>query len=69
MTSLGVWSCQWRELQPINFGGSKTATASTSQEPGDLEEGLANGRTGGRGRDGAGDYELVGMKVKESTSD
>lgn len=21
MASLGVWSCRWRELQPINFGG------------------------------------------------
>ena len=22
MASLGVWSCRWRELKPINFGGN-----------------------------------------------
>lgn len=26
MTFLGIWSCQWRELRPINFGGSPNST-------------------------------------------
>ena len=69
MTSLGIWSCQWRELQPINFGGSKTAAASTSENTSDLEEGLSNGRTRGRARDSAGDYELVGMRAKDGLTD
>ena len=68
MTSLGVWSCQWRELRPINFGGSSTSQATTSGETeaanggGDEEQGYGRGRGRGRGRDGAGDYEMVTMK-------
>lgn len=27
MTSLGVWACQWRELRPITFGGTKIVDA------------------------------------------
>lgn len=75
MTSLGVWTCQWRELRPINFGGSSSNTGSSTVhsggEPsgegsrddvgGDEEQGY--GRRGrGRGRDGAGEYEMVTMK-------
>jgi hypothetical protein len=70
MTSLGVWSCQYRELRPITFGGSSTAQNNTAVEGaseagpskgGDEEQGY--GRRGrGRGRDGAGEYEMVGMK-------
>lgn len=40
MTSLGIWSCQWRELRPINFGSNpntaqnntNTVTDSTGME-------------------------------------
>jgi ABC-type nickel/cobalt efflux system permease component RcnA len=67
MTSLGVWSCQWRELRPITFGGSSAAQASSSEtaalpntgETGDEEQGYGRGRGRGRGRDGAGEYEMV----------
>lgn len=74
MTTLGVWSCQWRELRPINFGSSSASTAQASgqvgtegrldgggDEGGDEEQGY--GRRGrGRGRDGTGEYEMVPMK-------
>ncbi|KAI9753599.1 MAG: hypothetical protein M4579_005063 [Chaenotheca gracillima] len=66
MTSLGVWSCQWRELRPISFGGNSTSRAnqpaSDPAESASDEAGLGRGRGRGRGRDGAGTYELVGMK-------
>jgi hypothetical protein len=71
MTSLGVWSCQYRELRPINFGGSSAAAtasasdnvmASSAAEGGDEEQGYGRGSRRGRGRDGAGEYEMVGMK-------
>jgi len=68
MTSLGVWSCQWRELRPISFGGSNNAQPNSSgemagpSEGGDEEQGFGGGRGRGRGRDGAGEYEMVTMK-------
>ncbi|KAI9801705.1 MAG: hypothetical protein M1833_002387 [Piccolia ochrophora] len=70
MTSLGIWSCQWRELQPINFGGSAAqreankagGAGPSSSGEGDDGVGFGQGRGRGRGRDGAGNYELVGMK-------
>jgi hypothetical protein len=82
MTFLGVWSCRWRELRPINFGGAAAAAAPTSDggagrvdpssgdrgsnaglEPlGDEEQGFGRGSRRGKGRDGAGEYEMVGMK-------
>jgi protein SYS1 len=68
MTSLGVWTCQYRELRPINFGGSAQSTtgessmAASTEATGDEEQGYGRGRGRGRGRDGAGEYEMVGMK-------
>jgi len=72
MTSLGVWSCQWRELRPINFGGSSTAqatenTTTEASEGGDEEQGYGRGRGRGRGRDGAGEYEMVSIKPEAET--
>jgi hypothetical protein len=66
MTSLGVWTCQWRELRPISFGGK--SGASSGRQPGEAveegdEAGQSRGRGRGRGRDGAGEYEMVGMKA------
>lgn len=43
MILLGIWSCQWRELQPINI--SKGGSASERQS--------------NKGRDGGGNYEMV----------
>jgi protein SYS1 len=77
MTGLGVWSCRWRELRPISFGGGPAASApaagavtgegSASTQPaegtagGDEEQGFGRGRGRGRGRDGGGEYEMVGL--------
>lgn len=65
MISLGIWSCQWRELRPITFGGSNTQTASGQtagpSDGGDEEQGYGRGKGTGRGGDGSGDYEMVGM--------
>lgn len=75
MTSLGVWSCQYRELRPINFGGSSTQAGSStghteeaplqSEDGQDVEQGYGRGRGRGRGRDGAGNYEMVGLKPED----
>ncbi|KAA6413634.1 MAG: integral membrane [Lasallia pustulata] len=67
MTSLGIWSCQWRELRPINFGGNAGAASSEQGAGGEAAEGdggvgHGRGRGRGKGRDGCGDYEMVGMK-------
>lgn len=58
MTSLGVWTCQWRELRPINFGSKAPAATLPAVDDG---AGEARGRGRGRGRDGAGEYEMVAM--------
>lgn len=74
MTTLGVWSCQWRELRPISFGGSNNAQPNSSgemagpSEGGEEEQGFGAGRGRGRGRDGAGEYEMVAMKGEPETS-
>lgn len=73
MTSLGVWSCQWRELRPISFGGSKPSNTSSTEHlnSNDMttEDGGAGfsrgGRGRGRGRDGQGQYEMVGMGAND----
>jgi ABC-type nickel/cobalt efflux system permease component RcnA len=74
MASLGIWSCQYRELRPINFGGSgttQTAEGSAGNgegQAGDEEQGYSRGRGRGRGRDGAGAYEMVEMKSEDQVS-
>jgi hypothetical protein len=60
MTFLGVWACRWRELRPINFGTK--AAVRQGNGPSKDDAGETRGRSRGRGRDGAGDYEMVGMK-------
>lgn len=72
MASLGIWSCQYRELRPINFGGSSMTQAATTENAvsggdaaGDEEQGFSRGRGRGRGRDGGGEYEMVGIKSEE----
>lgn len=62
MVSLGMWACQWRELQPMAFGGKGKARAQ------DEGEGHEMGNLRGAGRDGAGSYEPVnaGASSKEA---
>jgi hypothetical protein len=64
MVSLGVWACRYRELQPINFGGSGTTTASQKPANGsaDPDEHVRGGRGRGRNRDDGPSYEMVGIK-------
>lgn len=53
MASLGVWTCQWRELQPISFGGNRRTTGDDSDQNrvDDMERG---GGGGGGHADGGG---------------
>ncbi|KAI9772060.1 MAG: hypothetical protein M1840_001348 [Geoglossum simile] len=63
MASLGMWSCQWRELRPINFGGGGGTNAAAAVGGGSTGEAESvRGSSGGSGRDSAGEYELVAMK-------
>ncbi|KAL8243873.1 hypothetical protein R6Q59_010131 [Mikania micrantha] len=62
MTSLGVWGCRYREMQPISFGTVPPAKTTTAN--GDLEAGAGHveGGTGGRrAGDGGPSYEMVGI--------
>jgi len=73
MTALGVWTCRWRELRPISFGGITTVVGDVEQQglsdlPADGNEngvGFVQGRragglgAGGLGADGGGAYEMV----------
>ena len=63
MTSLGVWSCQWRELKPISFGASASTTQQPGAEANGSHDGLGypRGRGRGKGADGGGNYEMVNM--------
>ena len=78
MTFLGMWACQWRELQPISFGTSSSTTQGQQQQqqqegssdPSQQDQGgdddlsfFSRGR--GRGRGGfrdGGEYEMGYMK-------
>lgn len=64
MVSLGMWACQWRELQPMAFGALKgkqeRGVNGRAGGGGDGEgEGHEMGTLRGEGRDGAGRYEGV----------
>jgi protein SYS1 len=66
MTSLGVWVCRYRELQPISFGGNTIKTnpdlANGTIMP---EEHVRAGRGRGRNMDAGPSYEMVGMKSSD----
>lgn len=59
MISLGIWSCRWRELKPINFGGG----GATGAGEGKIEAvaGGLLGEEGGRETGLGGEYEMVGI--------
>lgn len=61
MVSLGMWACQWRELQPMAFGGKAKSPAKAAA--GDDGEGYEMGTLRGAGSDGAGSYENVGAEA------
>lgn len=76
MVVLGTWACQRRELRPIIFGGSAASPADgvsagagagagpSAESIGDEESGFSRGGRRGRGRDGAGEYEMVPIKTE-----
>ena len=74
MTFLGVWSCRWRELQPINFGGGGGPNRSVGKEDDtrevqeDDEIGSSKGKGRGRERDGLGEFEMIGMQDINETA-
>ncbi|TKA75096.1 hypothetical protein B0A49_03359 [Cryomyces minteri] len=52
MTWLGVWSCRWRELRPISFGGGAARRAGEVEGPaGEDGERAAGGGDGEEDRD------------------
>lgn len=70
--SLAMWGCQYRELQPVFFGGRILNTGSGSAATGqtedpeaaegvDDEDDFSRGKSRGRGKDGQGTYEMVQM--------
>lgn len=66
MTSLGVWTCRWRELQPINFGsgGARVEDGGFSNSKnvdGDLVMQGEEEVERGEGRGGRLAYEMVGL--------
>nr|POF25087.1 hypothetical protein CFP56_78898 [Quercus suber] len=71
MTSLGMWACQWRELQPMMFGGNQAK--ASAEEAGDEPEGTRlmsehegsrAGDTNERGANGPESFEMSGMAPK-----
>lgn len=66
--SLGIWGCQYRELQPVFFGGRPilpvvgpaSVDGSTTTQPSTADEEMAIPARG-RGRDVGGEYEMEPM--------
>ena len=67
MISVGIWSCRWRELQPIAFGGrsqaGKVPSSSCRAISASRDEEVAREDGMGPGRDEQ--YEMMGMKKEE----
>lgn len=69
MTFLGMWACQWRELQPISFGGSSAASqqqgssgsGDTSQQGQGQNDGDDLSFSRGRGRGGRREEYEMGL--------
>ncbi|KAM5345699.1 hypothetical protein ACJ41O_011560 [Fusarium nematophilum] len=77
-TGLGIWGCRYRELQPVFFGGRRILAATGAdpeatagmaaeqqQHRPEEETGEVRGSGRGRGRDGAGVYEMAPMAPVE----
>lgn len=59
MISLGIWSCRWRELKPINFGGGVAAGGGEGKS--EAAAGELLGEEGGVETGLGGEYEMVGI--------
>ena len=63
MLSLGTWSCRWRELQPMSFGGAAAGAPARQIDGSAPASAPVRGREGrapNRSRDGQ-IYQMVGM--------
>lgn len=58
MISLGIWSCRWRELKPIKFGGGSVVNEGKGKSE---VAGRLLGEERGRETGLGGDYEMVGI--------
>ncbi|KAL4810377.1 integral membrane protein S linking to the trans Golgi network-domain-containing protein [Aspergillus unguis] len=66
MVFLGMWACQYRELQPISFGGiaSSAKSSGSAQSSSQGAQAGESSSSGGRGIfGGRGEYEMVNMKT------
>lgn len=59
MISLGIWSCRWRELKPIHFGGGGAAGGGEGKS--EVAAGELLGEEGGVETGLGGEYEMVGI--------
>lgn len=60
MTFLGVWSCQWRELRPINFGSNSNTSQNNPHTVTDhtgMERDISTGMEGESDAQDTGDVE------------
>lgn len=57
MTFLGIWSCQWRELRPINFGSS---TNNAQNNPNTVKDNTGMERNISTGMEGEDDAQDTG---------
>ncbi|PHH72460.1 hypothetical protein CDD82_5968 [Ophiocordyceps australis] len=61
--ALGLWGCRYRELQPVFFAERRSLPGPLASAPdADQDASFARAATRGRGRDGAGEYELLQLK-------
>lgn len=58
MIGLGIWSCRWRELKPINFGGGGAVKGGEGKSE---AAGRLLGQDRGRETGLGGEYEMVGI--------
>ncbi|KAI9728399.1 MAG: hypothetical protein M1828_003799 [Chrysothrix sp. TS-e1954] len=65
MTFLGIWSCRWRELRPITFGGHGGGVGGGHGDGGvgggHGVGGEGGGHAGGEGRKGTDEEEGIGL--------
>ncbi|KAI6246627.1 hypothetical protein HI914_04801 [Erysiphe necator] len=71
---MGVWSCQWRELQPISFGADSSASHSDIVLGSLINSGNKNIHVGSKGRklkigEPAESFEMEGMMSNTSEMD
>lgn len=71
MTGLGVWTCRWRELQPISFGNGGAGGEEGGSHNGKVADGdlVVQGEEEvqrGKGRGAGAAYEMVGLMKGEA---